>query len=89
MFIVSIFHGIAMIIKMVKGGEKKCYKLIMDKQALREWRKSQGLTHKKLAGMLGVTPMALWAVHVSRYRNSKLLAKTEASKKLQKISDMI
>jgi hypothetical protein len=75
MFIVSIFHGIAMIIKMVKGGEKKCYKLIMDKQALREWRKSQGLTHKKLAGMLGVTPMALWAVHVSRYRNSKLLAR--------------
>jgi DNA-binding XRE family transcriptional regulator len=61
-----------------KGGEKKCYKLIMYKEALREWRKSQGLTRKKLAGMLGVTPMALWAVHVSRYRNSKLLAKIEA-----------
>jgi transcriptional regulator with XRE-family HTH domain len=31
----------------------------MDKDTLKEWRKRQGLTRKELAGMLGVTPMAL------------------------------
>jgi len=31
----------------------------MTKEALKHWRKGQGLTRKKLAGMLGVTPMAL------------------------------
>lgn len=31
----------------------------MDKESLKAWRKSQGLTRKELAGMLGVTPMAL------------------------------
>ncbi len=31
----------------------------MNKEALKDWRKGQGMTRKKLAGLLGVTPMAL------------------------------
>jgi transcriptional regulator with XRE-family HTH domain len=31
----------------------------MNKEALKDWRKGQSLTRKKLAGMLGITPMAL------------------------------
>ncbi len=31
----------------------------MNKEALKDWRKGQGMTQKKLAGLLGVTPMAL------------------------------
>ena len=32
---------------------------IMNKETLKDWRKGQGLTRKALAGMLGITPMAL------------------------------
>jgi transcriptional regulator with XRE-family HTH domain len=31
----------------------------MTKEALKDWRKGQGLSRKELSGMLGVTPMAL------------------------------
>jgi transcriptional regulator with XRE-family HTH domain len=31
----------------------------MDKDGLRDWRGKKGLTRKGLAGLLGVTPMAL------------------------------
>jgi transcriptional regulator with XRE-family HTH domain len=31
----------------------------MNKETLKDWRKGQGMSRKKLAGMLGVTPMAL------------------------------
>ena len=31
----------------------------MDKDGLRDWRKQKGLTRKGLAGLLGVTPMAV------------------------------
>jgi transcriptional regulator with XRE-family HTH domain len=31
----------------------------MNKETLKDWRKREGLTRKKLAGMLGVSPMAL------------------------------
>jgi transcriptional regulator with XRE-family HTH domain len=31
----------------------------MNKETLKDWRKGQGMSRKKLSGMLGVTPMAL------------------------------
>jgi transcriptional regulator with XRE-family HTH domain len=31
----------------------------MDKDGLKDWRKQKGLTRKRLAGLLGVTPMAV------------------------------
>jgi transcriptional regulator with XRE-family HTH domain len=31
----------------------------MNSETLKDWRKGQGMSRRKLAGMLGVTPMAL------------------------------
>jgi transcriptional regulator with XRE-family HTH domain len=31
----------------------------MNRDTLKDWRKGQGMSRRKLAGMLGVTPMAL------------------------------